>query len=56
MMNQLEQIRQASNVVQALENLIIQCDEAVIFHRIKYYAEDALTQAEQLLRNLIHGG
>jgi hypothetical protein len=50
----LEQLRRASNVIQALENLIVQCDDVEMFSSIRNSAHEALQQTRHYLQTIIH--
>ena len=51
---QLKEIRRISNVIQALENLINQCEEGEAFAHIREYSLQALGYSHQQLRRQIH--
>jgi len=50
----LEQIRQTSNVLQALENLYIQCGEESYFLCFKSMASENIVELNLRLQTLIH--
>jgi hypothetical protein len=52
--NQIQGIRQASNVVQALENLIVQCGDEIAFEFVSVQALEALSVCKNILLENIH--
>ena len=50
----LAEIRNISNVRQALENLIVQCKASERFHDIETFAEEALALLEYEMQVKIH--
>ena len=51
----LDHMRQLSNVIQALENLIVQCDDSETFQSLRLMAGQELGLARQALQNALHG-
>lgn len=50
----LDQIRKASNVIQALENAVVQCDDQPAFEPLKASLQAYLRTSREKLRQLIH--
>ncbi len=50
----LDQIRKASNVIQALENAVVQCDDQPAFEQLKQSLQGYLRTSREKLRELIH--
>ena len=53
-MNRLEQIRQVSNLIQALQNLVTQCGDDLATLELKTMASLYLVKLEAKLLELIH--
>jgi hypothetical protein len=51
---QLEEIRQLSNIIQALENLVVQCEGVQEFCELQLIAKTGLSQARKNMSKLIH--
>ena len=50
----LDEIRRISNVIQALENLVVQCEEVEGFLSLQNWAKGALDNINLQLRERIH--
>jgi hypothetical protein len=52
--SRLENIRRISNIIQALENLVVQCEDQPDFIRIHGAARNFLRYSSHRLQHLIH--
>ena len=50
----LDELRRLSNVIQALENVIMQCDNQAAFEGIQQVAEDQIGDLQKSLRRQLH--
>ena len=50
----LQEMRQLSNVIQALENLLVQCDELPQFSSLRVVATEALILATSSMTSALH--
>lgn len=50
----LEELRLLSNVRQALQNLIVQCEPSEAFDNIRAFAEEAINAVEEKMKRRIH--
>lgn len=53
--DRLDNLRRLSNTIQALENLVAQCEDDVALEPMRMYAEDQLEELRKVLKRQIHG-